>query len=189
MSRDVIDTGTSSSLRLGHQARTTAPGGRSCINHITAQQRPLARCPITTLDQGCLCGHSGQKPRARREPARTGRGPSPARCGSPCYRTACAELTATVTATAATNGKRQRPATAPYARTPRGDLALRPALADGRAAAPLRRAPGLRITSVPPRCPRTATNSQRPPPAAPCKPEASADFEPASNAREHPRNA
>ncbi len=27
------------------------------------------------------CGHSGQKPRARPEPARTGRGPSPARCG------------------------------------------------------------------------------------------------------------
>src|SRR5208282_5646212 len=39
---------TSSSLRLGHQARTTAPGGRSCINHIPAEQRPLARCPITT---------------------------------------------------------------------------------------------------------------------------------------------
>jgi hypothetical protein len=39
---------TSSSLRLGHQARTTAPGGRSCISHIPAQQRPPARCPITT---------------------------------------------------------------------------------------------------------------------------------------------
>ncbi|HXZ69802.1 MAG TPA: hypothetical protein VEH31_02890, partial [Streptosporangiaceae bacterium] len=25
-----------------------APGGRSCINHIPAQQRPLARSPITT---------------------------------------------------------------------------------------------------------------------------------------------
>jgi hypothetical protein len=35
-------------LRLGHQARTTAPGGRSCINRITAGQPPLARCPITT---------------------------------------------------------------------------------------------------------------------------------------------
>ena len=39
---------TSSSLRLGHQARTTAPGGRSCISHIPARQRPQARCPITT---------------------------------------------------------------------------------------------------------------------------------------------
>ena len=26
-------------------------------------------------------GHSGQKPRARPQPARTGRGPSPAKCG------------------------------------------------------------------------------------------------------------
>ena len=34
---------TSSSLRLGHQARTTAPGGRSCINRTTAGQPPLAR--------------------------------------------------------------------------------------------------------------------------------------------------
>ena len=36
--------------------------------------------------------------------------------------TACAELTATVTATAATNGKRQRPATAHNARTIRSNL-------------------------------------------------------------------
>ena len=33
---------------FGHQARTTAPGGRSCSSHIPARQRPLARCPITT---------------------------------------------------------------------------------------------------------------------------------------------
>jgi hypothetical protein len=40
---------TSSSLRLGHQARTTAPRGRSHLSHIPARQRPsLARCPITT---------------------------------------------------------------------------------------------------------------------------------------------
>jgi hypothetical protein len=51
----------------------------------------------------------------------TGRGPSPARCGSACYRTACAELTVTVTATAATNGKRQRPATAQNTRTIRAN--------------------------------------------------------------------
>jgi len=35
---------------------------------------------------------------------------------------------------------------------------------------------------VPPRCPRTAIKSQRSPPAAPCEYEASAGFEPASNA-------
>jgi hypothetical protein len=34
--------------RLGHQARTIAPGGRPRINHIPAGQTPLARCPITT---------------------------------------------------------------------------------------------------------------------------------------------
>jgi hypothetical protein len=34
---------------LGHQVRTTAPGGRSCLNRIPAKQRPLARRPITTL--------------------------------------------------------------------------------------------------------------------------------------------
>ena len=50
--------------------------------------------------------------------------------------------------------------------------------------------PGLRTTGACPRdVPRTAINSQRTPPAATCKPEASAGFEPASNAREHPRNA
>ena len=38
------------------------------------------RSRLTIKVQGCLYGHSGQKPRARREPARTGRGPSPARC-------------------------------------------------------------------------------------------------------------
>jgi len=34
------------------------------------------------LSGGDLCTPSGQRPRARQEPARTGRGPSPARCGS-----------------------------------------------------------------------------------------------------------
>ena len=39
---------------------------------------------LRTREVACpwsLCGHSGQKTRARREPARTGRGPSPARSG------------------------------------------------------------------------------------------------------------
>jgi hypothetical protein len=35
------------------------------------------------LDPGDHCGHSGQQPRARQEPARTGCGPSSARCGLP----------------------------------------------------------------------------------------------------------
>src|ERR1700722_1938612 len=38
-------------------------------------------------------------------------------------------------------------------------------------------------------CPRTAVNSQRPPPAATCEPEARAGFELASNAWEQARNA
>ena len=42
---------------------------------------------------------------------------------------------------------------------------------------------------VPHRCPRTAINSQRSPPAATCAHEAGAGFEPASNGWEHPRNA
>ena len=43
---------TSSSLRLGHQARTTAPGGRSPINRIITGQPPLAHCRITTPTAG-----------------------------------------------------------------------------------------------------------------------------------------
>ena len=50
---------------------------------LTAGQRAQAKEPRertrkVTLDPGA-CGHSGQKTRARREPARTGRRPSPAR--------------------------------------------------------------------------------------------------------------
>ena len=60
---------------------------------------------------------------------------------------------------------------------------------DDRPARGSHRAPGLRTASVPLRCPRTAIDSQRSPPAATCEHEASPDFEPASNAREHPRNA
>ena len=66
------------------------------------------------LDPGDLCGHSGQKTRARPEPARTGRGPSPER-----YRRSLRpRLTARVTATAAANGKRERSA------APRGTCTL-----------------------------------------------------------------
>ena len=79
--------------------------------------------------QGSLCEHSGQKTRARPEPAWTGRGPSPSGCGAvtravPGARDSCSHealddgtnrrsrrcLTATVTATAPANDKRQRSA-------------------------------------------------------------------------------
>jgi len=46
----------------------------------TAQSEKLSKernSFMAALDSGA-CGHSGQKPRARRKPARTGRGPSPA---------------------------------------------------------------------------------------------------------------
>ncbi len=87
----------------------TAPGRRSAVHEpggacgrgwpaertcppLQSQARPCSqdnrnrrksagqRTREVTLDPGA-CGHSGQKPRARPEPARTGRGPSPARCG------------------------------------------------------------------------------------------------------------
>ena len=53
----------------------------------------------------------------------------------------------------------------------------------GRARFPPRTWP-MHYGRVPPRCPRAAINSQRPPPAAPCELEASARFEAASNARD-----
>jgi hypothetical protein len=44
-----------------------------------------------TLERRSLCTPSGQKPRARPQPARTGRGPSPAHCGrSRGYQPSCA---------------------------------------------------------------------------------------------------
>jgi hypothetical protein len=57
-----------------------------------------------------------------------------------------------------------------------------------RGGAPTRTWPA-RYWRMPPRCPRTAINSQRSPSASTREHEASARFEPASNAREHPRNA
>jgi hypothetical protein len=56
--------------------------------------------------------------------------------------------------------------------------------ADGCTAVPLYRAPGPRTTIVPPRCPRIAISSQRPPPATTRKPEAGADFEPRATHRD-----
>jgi len=63
------------------------PARPSSINvTVTAGQRAQVKSPgertrEVTLDTRSLYGHSGQKPKAAREAARTGRGPSPARCG------------------------------------------------------------------------------------------------------------
>jgi len=54
---------------------TVAAGQRAQVKVPSERKREV------TLDPGDLCGHSGQRPRVRREPARTGRGPSPAPCG------------------------------------------------------------------------------------------------------------
>ena len=56
----------------------------------------------------------------------------------------------------------------------------------GRSTAAPHRELGLRTSSV---CLGTTINSQCPPPAATCGHEANTGLEPASNAREHPRNA
>jgi hypothetical protein len=101
-----------------------------------------------------------------------------------------------LTATAAANGNQQPTATSSDRRqritlarsAPTGDTS---GLKNGRSfdgAVPPRTWP-THYGPVSPRCPRTAINSQRSPPAATCEHEAGARFEPASNAREHPRNA
>ena len=56
---------TSSSLRMGHQARTLAPGGRPRINHNPARQPPLARRPIRVAPE------RRPSPRKDRRPARS----------------------------------------------------------------------------------------------------------------------
>jgi hypothetical protein len=117
--------------------RTTSTGGKPWPTYTRSHAWPWS-----------LYGPSGQKPRARQEPARTGRGPSPARCGSACCRRACAR----VTATAATNSKHQQSATAHNTRTIRHNPGICPARkTDGRGSA--RQAPRLlpsrRTTPVP----------------------------------------
>ena len=80
---------TSPSLRLGHQARTTAPGGRSGINHTPAEQPPLARCPITTPQQPrprwtagrSSAGWGGQQGGETRPPVAAERDDLPSRTG------------------------------------------------------------------------------------------------------------
>ena len=107
-----------SSLKRDCNRRTTSAGGK-CLVNVHAK----------SLDTGDLYEHSGQKTRARPEPAWTGRGPSPSGCGAvtravPGARDSCSHealddgtnrrsrrcLTATVTATAPANDKRQRSA-------------------------------------------------------------------------------
>ena len=68
--------------------------GTRRVIRLAAGQRAHARLPgertrEVTLDPGDLCGHSDRIPRARRKPARTGRGRSPVRCG-PCAERATA---------------------------------------------------------------------------------------------------
>jgi hypothetical protein len=94
----------------------------------------------------------------------------------------------------ASNSSDRRPSAATgdsaYARTIRANWGYARLKTDGRATAPLHRQSGLRTTGACPRdAPRTTINSQRSPPAATCEHEASAGYQPASNAREHPRNA
>jgi hypothetical protein len=66
---------------LGHQARTTAPGGRSCINRITAGQPPLARCPITTARR--QPAQQSQPARRMDRPRQARRHPGPPRRRQP----------------------------------------------------------------------------------------------------------
>jgi hypothetical protein len=64
-----------SSLKRDCDRRAASTGEKCLVNvHPRSRAWPWS-----------LCGHSGQKPRARPEPARTGRGPSPARCGRSRY--------------------------------------------------------------------------------------------------------
>jgi hypothetical protein len=94
---------------------------------------PGERTRKVMLDPGASTG----TPVRRRGPGRSLPGPGAGhplqRAGPACYRTACAELTATVTATAATNGKQQRPVTAQDTRTIRSNWGyVRPEKAEGR---------------------------------------------------------
>jgi hypothetical protein len=81
--------------RAAEPARTrckdNSPGSRSgdgplsvrgCPSTVKGASRLLRKWPTATLERRSLCTPSGQKPRARQQPARTGRGPSPARCTS-----------------------------------------------------------------------------------------------------------
>jgi len=70
-----IDTAIAEAVMGLHARGSTATGGQRAQVKV-----PGERTREVTLDPGDLCGHSGQKPRARPEPVRTGRGPSPARC-------------------------------------------------------------------------------------------------------------
>jgi hypothetical protein len=120
-------------VRLGVSCRFTGMlfshvSFRTQVSHQIQRQSPLvpARCAGDTTVR--LMAHrplrtlrSETKGQAGACPDRTRAIPCKVRVA--CSRTACAELTATVTATAATNGKRQRPATAQVTRTIRSNLA------------------------------------------------------------------
>ena len=126
-----------------------------------------------------------------RQQSGSGEGPGQGRALSRCRGNfGGGEQDQQLTATALATGYQQRAATAHNARTIHANWGyVRPEsvrLFDS--AVPPRTWP-THYGPVSPRCPRTAINSQRSPPAATCEHEARAGFEPASNAREHPRNA
>jgi hypothetical protein len=75
-------------------------------------------------------GVSTDTPVRNQGPGRSLPGPDaghPLQAAGPTLPMACAELTATVTATAATNGKQQRPTTARHAPTIRANWGICPA--------------------------------------------------------------
>ena len=49
---------------------------------VNGASRFLRKWPSTTIDRGASVPPPARRPRVRQEPARTGRGPSPARCGN-----------------------------------------------------------------------------------------------------------
>jgi hypothetical protein len=93
---------------------------------------------------------------------------------TPGHRRSSSSLTATMTATPATNGRQQQPTTAHNARKSHANLGYVP---PEKRTVVRRRRPTDNLAyahgRVSPRCPRTVINSQQPPPAASCEPEAS----------------
>jgi len=80
-----------------HRARSCLPSSSQGFVYLASGSSAERGIGATSTGQGAwwmytrshawprLCGHSGQKPRARPQPARTGRRPSPASCGLARY--------------------------------------------------------------------------------------------------------
>ena len=110
-----------SSLKRDCDRRTSSTGGM-CLANVHAKSR-LTPEPLRTL-------RPEDKGQARACPDRTRAIPCNVR--SACYRISRAELTAKVTATAATTGKQQRPATVQDARAICANWGYAGPLAEGR---------------------------------------------------------